>query len=892
MARARQKMFLVALASLAIGGWVADASAAAAPTAVAAPFSPSKVLGQIGERKGNVSYAAFGQQGERPGHDRSLAPYLTVLGEGGPQGTDRVPLKETTADVSIAGVIARVQVHQLFENTGRVPIEAVYVFPASTRAAVHGVRMKIGQRVIEAKIDRKQAARESYETARREGKRASLLEQERPNVFTMNVANIMPGDRIAVEMDYSEMLIPDEAVYEFVYPTVVGPRYTGGADPGPMSTTQWMANPHLPAGQPEPYKFDIKVHLETGIPIKELSSPSHQIAATYGGPARADVRLGVPGGGNRDFVLRYRLSGDKIESGLLLWEGEGGGGRRESFFALMMEPPRRPTAAQIPGREYIFLLDVSGSMHGFPLDTAKTLMRNLLSKLRPTDSFNIVLFSGAAHVRSPHGSIPATKDEIAAAIADIEKVHAGGGTELMGGLELAYRIPKAKQQMSRSVVVVTDGYVGVEAQAFRFIRERLSEANLFSFGIGSSVNRGLIEGMARAGQGEPFVVLRPDKAAAEADKLRAYIEQPVLSGVDVSFSGFDAYEIAPQKLPDLMARRPLVLFGKYRGTAAGRIEVRGTSGGGPLRQVIDVRPADVRGENAALRWLWARRWVELLDDERAMGAGRPAEDGITALGLDYHLLTAFTSFVAIDHQVVNAGGQGMNVRQPLPMPEGVSNLAVGESAAAPAGLIAPMKAMGSAGGYGSGVGALGGRGNNGAPLPVAPAPPVARRRAVDLRADSDKESSRDDRARTRAMADGAVEEKAGKVEAQAQEKAKKAKNKADAPKSPAGWTVSAGNATFVGATAPLVEAIRAALASGRAACFAASDPAKPIRLRLTVDAKGRVVRVELVAGDRSAERCLQTALVGLTSSTAAQGTASGIAKGSETGTVEITLRAI
>ena len=356
-----------------------------------------------------MSYAAFGQPGERPDNDRSLAPYLTVLGAGGPEATERVPLKETTADVSIAGVIARVQVHQLFENTGRVPIEAVYVFPASTRAAVHGVRMKIGQRVIEAKIDRKQAARESYEAARREGKRASLLEQERPNVFTMNVANIMPGDRIAVEMDYSEMLIPDEATYEFVYPTVVGPRYTGGADPA--QETQWMANPHLPAGTPEPYKFDIKVHLETGIALKELSSPSHQIAATYAGPARADVRLAIPGGGNRDFVLRYRLSGDKIESGLLLWEGEGGQGanvRRENFFALMMEPPRRPTAAQIPGREYIFLLDVSGSMHGFPLDTAKTLMRNLLAKLRPTDTFNIVLFSGAAHVRSPQGSIPAT----------------------------------------------------------------------------------------------------------------------------------------------------------------------------------------------------------------------------------------------------------------------------------------------------------------------------------------------------------------------------------------------------------------------------------------------------------------------------------------------------
>ena len=276
--------------------------------------------------------------------------------------------------------------------------------------------------------------------------------------------------------------------------------------------------------------------------------------------------------------------------------------------------------------------------------------------------------------------------------------------------------------MSRSVVVVTDGYVGVEAQAFRFIRERLSDANLFSFGIGSSVNRGLIEGMARAGQGEPFVVLRPEKAAAEADKLRAYIEQPVLSGINVAFSGFDAYEVAPQKLPDLMARRPLVLFGKYRGTRgrAHRGAAAPAAAGRCARSSRSGR-ADVRGENAALRWLWARRWVELLDDERAMGAGQAAEDGITTLGLDYHLLTAFTSFVAIDSQVVNAGGQGQNVRQPLPMPEGVSNLAVAEPSAAP-GVGAPMKAMGAMGRTGGGAGGLSAHGKMSLSVPVAPAP--------------------------------------------------------------------------------------------------------------------------------------------------------------------------
>jgi Ca-activated chloride channel family protein len=298
-----------------------------------------------------------------------------------------------------------------------------------------------------------------------------------------------------------------------------------------------------------------------------------------------------------------------------------------------------------------------------------------------------------------------------------------------------------------------------------------------------------------------------------------------------------------------------VLFGKYRGTAGGRIEVRGTSGGGPLRQVVEVRPADVRAENGALRWLWARRWVETLDDERAMGAGQPAEEAITTLGLDYRLLTAFTSFVAIDSQVVNAGGQGHNVRQPLPMPEGVSNLAVGPSQAMapPPPGIAPMKAMGGAG-YGH----------------------AAKRRSAPAAADEENEAPAD---RSRALA-----KREAKPESKEKtDKAGKGKDGDDARKSQAAsWTVTAGKSSGVGASAPLLAAIRAALMSDRSACLAAAAPGQTVTLRLTIDAKGRIVSVQLVAGDRAVESCLQKALGGLSSATVAQGT--------PTGTIEIVLR--
>ncbi len=841
---------------LMILGFLLGASGAT-PAGAAAPAgrpveiaSPSGVLAQLVGRGGGVSFPNSYDAVE-VGADRTLAPYFVVVGAD--SASERLPVKETTADVTIAGVIARVRVAQVFANQGGKPIEAIYVFPASTRAAVHGMRMKVGERVIEAKIDRKEAARQTYEAARREGRRSSLLEQERPNVFTMNVANVMPGDRIRVELDYSELLVPEDGTYEFVYPTVVGPRYGGGADP---VRDRFIANPTLPQGASLPIRFDIRVHVETGIPLKQLSSPSHDVKIAYAGVNRADVSLGVPGGGNRDFVLRYRLAGDRVETGALLWEGEVAPGHREGFFAVMMEAPRHPAQNQIPPREYIFLLDVSGSMHGFPLDTAKTLMRNLLPRLRPTDHFNIVLFSGASATMSADGSLPATADNVSRAIAYVDRQQGGGGTELMGGLEASYRIPPPGRNVARTVVVVTDGFVGVEAQAFRFIRERLGEANLFAFGIGSSVNRGLIEGMARAGLGEPFIVLGPAKAAEAAERLRAIIEQPVLTNIKVAFHGLGAYEIAPAQVPDLMARRPLVVYGKFRGAANGRIVVTGETGSGHFEQAIEVRTADVREENAALRWLWARKWVEILDDERHMGGGQPIIDAITNLGLGYSMLTAFTSFVAVDSMVVNRGGIADPVKQPLPLPEGLSNLAVGgmaTEAAAPS----PLRAAPPSGSYpvmkekrsvaddplggltldgasgGAGIGAVGSASGRSrlAQRPSAPA-----------------------EAKLATAEEGSVDREA--------DKKKPGKDDARGDISP-GAEVTVTRTVGLGDTRGILAQIRAALVGNLGSCHAAVGRSMNLSMRFTVDGAGRAVKVELLRGSAVLFGCVHPALAAL-----------------------------
>ena len=603
---------------------------------------------------------------------KAESPYFYVAG--GDPAVDRLPLKSVSADIQIAGTVAAVRIHQVFENHAEKPIEAVYVFPASTGAAVHGMRMRIGDRVVEARIDRKKKARADYEAAKREGKRASLLEEHRPNVFSTSVANIMPGDTIAVDLDYSELLIPEDKVYELVYPAVVGPRYTGGMDP---KKDGWAATPYLKEGQKETYAYSVTATLRTGVPAQSITSPSHAIVVDRTGAAEASVRLKNPGGGNKDFILRYTLAGDKVQTGLLLSPPTGKDG--EGHFALMMEPPARVSARDIPPREYIFLVDVSGSMHGHPLNIAKGLMRDLSTVLRPTDRFNLVLFSGASITLWP-ASRPATAENLAEMQDTMERQTGGGGTELMGGLRNAYAIPRDPATLSRAVVLITDGYVGVEVAAFKFVREHLGEANLFSFGIGSSVNRALMEGMARAGMGEPFIVTKESEAEATAKKLRKYIDSPVLSQIAVTFPGFKAYDVLPAAVPDVLASRPLVILGKYKGAPSGRIVVDGQTGAGRFHQAIPVVASKDDGKNGVLPILWARRKVAEINDEMAFGGDEGLREVLAELGVRYHLLTSETSFVAIDHVVANTTGQLDTQKQALPLPEGVSNLAVGSEA--------------------------------------------------------------------------------------------------------------------------------------------------------------------------------------------------------------------
>src|SRR5215217_6067235 len=604
--------------------------------------------------------------------DKTLAPYFVIQGD---PSVDQLPLKDTQVDISVSGVIADVKVRQIYRNEGSRPINASYVFPASTRAAVYSMRMQIGNEIIVAKIKEREQAKQEFEKAKEEGKSASLLEQERPNVFSMSLANIMPQEQVEITLNYTELLIPTDNVYELVFPTVVGPRYASAQDDKKQRNDKFVETPYLHQGQQSPSALHISTRISAGLPIYDLSCPSHQIVPQWQsqGVARFTLDDANPFQGNRDFVVRYRLAGDQISSGLLLFQGAD-----ENFFLYMAQPPARVATEAIPPREYIFVVDVSGSMEGFPLNTSKRLLRDLIGKLRPTDLFNVVLFAGDSTVLSPQ-SLQANPQNIATAIRLLEQQRGSGGTELLAAIQNAMSLPR-QEGISRSVVLVTDGYVSGEQGVFDHIRANLNRCNVFAFGIGGSVNRYLIEGIAKAGMGEPFIVTEESEAEGVADKFREYIQTPVLTDIQVRSIGFDTYDVNPMRFPDLLAQRPIILFGKWRGPVAGTIELTGKTGQGEYVSRLDVAGSQPDEGNGALRYLWARSRIAELSDYGSSDISEESIKEITALGLKNNLLTRYTSFIAVREVVTNPNGNAQDVKQPLPMPLRVSDLAVGGGA--------------------------------------------------------------------------------------------------------------------------------------------------------------------------------------------------------------------
>lgn len=605
-----------------------------------------------------VFLSAYAQDGS--------SPYFIIPGD----SIGKMPLAANNADILISGNIADVTLTQEYYNSNDYPIEAIYVFPGSSQSAVYHMEIQIGDRIIVAELKEKEEARNIYETAKKEGKRTSLLEQHRPNVFQMNVANILPGEKIKVRLQYTELIIPKHGDYEFVLPTIVGPRFNQSNSEN--GTARFASMPFHSVSKAD-FEFELQVTLQMGQAIQSIKSRSHLTRIQKLSPHIAIINLDPReiNGPNRDFILTYRLGTYAMNSGVLLYEHED-----EHFFQANIQPPNLISDAIIPPREYIFILDISGSMFGFPLEISKKLMKDLLTNLKPTDRFNILLFAGTSYVYSD-SSVVASEYNIEHAIQNLENKNGSGSTMLLPALEKAIQLPRISKDLSRSMVILTDGYITVEKEAFELIRNNLNQANLFAFGIGSSTNRYLLEGLARAGNGVPFVVEDEIHACDIAEEFKKYVSSPSLTNINISYEGFDAYDVEPAIVPDLFAERPISIIGKYKGDAEGYIVIQGFYGGTEIIHKIPLKNYKENDKNHALRQLWARERLKLLDDYRKILYHDDHKQEMIDLSMKYNLLSAYTSFVAVDYEVVNKNGAMNRIQQSTQLPLGVSEYAVG-----------------------------------------------------------------------------------------------------------------------------------------------------------------------------------------------------------------------
>lgn len=570
---------------------------------------------------------------------RICSPFMYAYGSDTTKKVD-LPLKETNVEVNIAGVIADVVVKQIYVNKTKDTIDGIYVFPGSTQSAVYAMNMKIGDRTIYAQIKEKDDARQIYNQAKAEGRTASLLEQHRPNVFQMNVANILPGETVIIEFRYSELISALNGEYEFLFPRIVGPRYS--------TTNETWINKQAEQNGAD-INFDIKINIQAPIPIKEVTSDSLKINIEKISEKNVSVTIDKAEQKlkKEDVIIKYRLRGDKVESGIMTYEHGD-----ENFFLLMMEPPKEVKKEQVPPREYILIMDVSGSMFGFPIETSKKLLTKLAETFDSTDVFNIVQFAGGTNVFSEK-SVHATKTNIDKVNEFIARPEGSGSTNLLPALEKAFEL-RVDSGYSTTFIIATDGYVTAEKEAFSFIRENLKDANVFSFGIGNFVNHFLLEGVAYAGMGDKYVVTNQSEANEISDGLIEQIKNPVLTDIKTDFSGVEIYDVEPAAIHDVFSNRPIALCGKYKNNTEGNITISGKSGSNYITETYKL---DSGKKSEALRYLWAREQIKYLSDYACYFENDYASSNIvsseskqkiTDLGLKYNLLTNYTSFVAVD----------------------------------------------------------------------------------------------------------------------------------------------------------------------------------------------------------------------------------------------------
>ena len=576
-------------------------------------------------------------------------------------------LTHTRVEVEVTGFMQAVTVTQTFQNPFTAPVEALYVFPLPDDAAVHDMTLTAGGRVTRAQIQKRAVARQQYETAKAEGRRAALLDQERPNLFTQSLANLLPGESVEVALQYVAPLRYDDGVYTLNFPMVVGPRYVPGATlPGesqgsgatPDTASVPDASRITPPSARSGRDIEVTVRLDAGTVIEDLWSVSHRLEVDRPSSSRMSLWLHpldtLP---NKDLVVRWRVSGTQARAALL-----AGGGA----FALMLNPESKDANLPPTPREMVFVIDTSCSMNGPPLDAAKRAMTRALEQMNPDDTFMLIDFADTAS--SFHDApLPATDTQVRRAEAYLQALPAGGGTNQLSGIRRALARPEDPKRL-RMVLLMTDGFIGNEEEILAETRKLRGEARVFGFGIGSSVNHFLLSRLSEEGRGF-YQYVRPDEDAGEAvDRFVRRVRRPLITDLVVDWGGLQVADTLPSAVVDLFDAQPLIILGRYRAEGAGTVVLRGKRAGLPVVFEVPVTLPALSSEGHALSMAWARRRIEQLSAAQYDVEQPETVERITSLGLEFHLVTKYTSLVAVEETKVTDVA-ATTVSEPTLVPE-------------------------------------------------------------------------------------------------------------------------------------------------------------------------------------------------------------------------------
>ncbi len=587
----------------------------------------------------------------------------------------------TDVTMQVSGIVARVSVRQEFRNDGNEWTEGIYVFPLPDRAAVDRMRLHIGERFIEGEIREREQARKEFERARDDGRKASLVEQQRPNLFTTSVANIAPGERIVVEIEYLEDLRYDNGTFSIRFPMTLTPRYIPGAELPDRKGSGWSPDttrvsdaslitpPQVTASKD--HRISLRASIDAGLPLEIVASRYHPVDVSED-ENRYTVSLAdaaVPM--DQDFELLWRPSRSAMPRAMMFSETVAG----QPHYLLMVVPPDS-AADTAPGmaRELIFVVDTSGSMHGNSIAQAKQALERALDGLGANDRFNIIEFNSTTRALY-HQSVAADAASIRHARTFVQGLEANGGTEMRPALRLALDSATSESHL-RQIVFITDGSVGNEDELYAMIETRLGAARLFTVGIGSAPNSWFMRKAAELGRGTFVVIGALHEVAEKMDRLFDKLGHPQVTNISVSWPGGAVTESYPAIVPDLYLGEPVTVRARATGPfqPGAAVRVSGDSSAGAWTTDLPLAGDD---DDPGIAALWARARIAALHDDERRGAD-PAliRKALVDTAIAHHLVSKHTSLVAVDKTPARTGDPLAREQVPNLLPYGQSMNAI------------------------------------------------------------------------------------------------------------------------------------------------------------------------------------------------------------------------